>query len=361
MFLLPFLLNKAALIGLSLIVVGSATVYGGIKAGEYRDTQIILQEAKQLSSEGKYEEAIGKLTATENKWGPKGIKEEVKEAIEDNKNLIESAKNYQLGKELFDKKEFEDSIKAFKKVDSRNANYIAALETIKLAEENIEKAKGRKQSEVLGTNITKTPTLPPKATGGINSPTPSPDPTPVASIASDPLVDCKYTGGSIKMTSSECKKQVNCDVGGVKWVLTTKEKCVQLQSDYNKQNPGAYELFLQELANSVHNAPSTNNSAPNTQYTPDPAVERARKEEDCRSQKAYLDQQKASNIESENLSYERALSATRENYADNGLYNSGARGRSEGLIENNHSSKLQSIESQYNSQLFQLRAQGCSF
>ncbi len=361
MFLIPFLLNKAVLIGLSLVVVGSTTVYGGIKAGEYRDTQIILQEAQQLSAEGKYQEAIGKLTTAENKWGLSGIKKEVKQAIEDNKNLIDSTKNYQLGKELFDKGEFDDSIQAFKKVDSRNTNFIAALETIKLAEENIENAKERKQNEVLGTNITKTPVLSSNATGGVGSPISSPDPTPATPIDSDPIVDCKYTGGSTKMRSSECKKQVNCDIGGSKWVLATKEKCTQLQSDYIKQNPGAYELFLQELANSVHNTPSTNNSTSNTQSTPDPAVERARKEEDCRSKKTYLDQQKASNIESENLSYDQALSTARNNYVDNGLYDSGSRYGSEGLITSNHNNKLQSIESQYNSQLSQLRAQGCNF
>lgn len=360
MFLLSFLLNKAVLIGLSLVVVGSTTVYGGIKAVEYRDTQISLQEAKQLSSEGKYQEAINKLNTTKNKWSTSETKEEVKQVIEDNKNLIESTKNYQLGKELFDKGKFDDSIQAFKKVDSRNTNYIAALETIKLAEENIEKVKEGEQKKVLGTNTTKTPTLTSKAVGGIVSPTLSPEPTPTTPIDSDPLVDCKYTGGSVKMRSSECKKQVNCEVGNG-WVLATKDKCTQLQLDYDKQNPGSYELFLRSLDNISGNTPSTNNNVSNEQYTPDPAVEQARKAEDCRNQKTNLDQQKNSNIESENLSYERALSTARTNYADNGLYDSGSRYSSEGLITSNHNDRLQSIESQYNSQLSQLRAQGCNF
>src|SRR3989344_3460272 len=170
MFLLPFLLNKGIVIGLSLIVVGSGTVYGGIKAGEYRDTQIILQEAKQLSSEGKYQEAISKLSTAENKWSTKGVKEEVKHDIEDNKLLIESSKNYVLGKELFDKGRFDDSIQAFKKVSSRNKDYLAALEAIKLAEESIEKARERKNNDVLGTKTSRTAPLPSDAVGGTDSP-----------------------------------------------------------------------------------------------------------------------------------------------------------------------------------------------
>ncbi len=141
MFLLPFILNKAVLIGLSLVVVGSTTVYGGIKASEYRDTQIILQEAKQLSSEGKYQEAIGKLTATGNKWSPNGTKEEIKREIEDNKLLAESSKNYELGKELFDKESYKDALEVLKKVDIRNTDYSSAKSLIELIEKKLEKPK----------------------------------------------------------------------------------------------------------------------------------------------------------------------------------------------------------------------------
>lgn len=291
MFLLPFLLNKAVLISLSLIVVGSTTVYGGIKAVEYRDTQISLQEAKQLSSEGKYQEAINKLSTTKNKWSTSETKREVKQVIEDNKNLIESTKNYQLGKELFDKREFNDSIQALKKVDSRNTNYIASLETIKLAEENIEKAKESEQKKVLGTNTTKTSTFTSKAVGGVVYPTLSPEPTPITPIDSDPFVNCKYTGGFVSMRSSECKKHVNCEVGD-EWVLATKEKCTQLQLDYDKQNPGSYELFLRSLDDISGNTPSTNNNASNEQYTPDPAVEQARKAEYLKQRSPSLNEVK---------------------------------------------------------------------
>ena len=93
MFLLPIIFNKLVLIVISSLVIGSATVYGGAKVNEYRDTQTILQEAKQLSFEGKYQEAIGKLVATENKWSPNSLKEEVKLAKEENKLLAESSEN----------------------------------------------------------------------------------------------------------------------------------------------------------------------------------------------------------------------------------------------------------------------------
>lgn len=180
MILLPFLLNKALLISLTLIAVGSATVYGGIKAGEYRDTQIILQEAQQLSTEGKYQEAIIKLNTTENKWGTKGIKEEVKRDIEENKLLIESSKNYELGKELFDKGKYEDAVEILKKVDIRNANYPRARSLIELAEDKIEKSNGRVAGISTQTEVkvkTNTP---------VETPIPIASPTPVASPIPQP-------------------------------------------------------------------------------------------------------------------------------------------------------------------------------
>lgn len=180
MFLLPFLLNKAVLISLSLIVVGSGTVFGGIKAGEYRDTQIILQEAQQLSYEGKYQEAIGKLTATEKKWGPKGIKEEVQREIEDNKLLAESSKNYELGKELFDKGSYKDTLEVLKKVDIRNTNYASAKSLIELAESKIAKPKG----QVAG--ITSQAQVKVKASTPIETPAPIPSSTPIPTLTPQP-------------------------------------------------------------------------------------------------------------------------------------------------------------------------------
>lgn len=185
MFLLPFLLNKAVLISLSLIVVGSGTVFGGIKAGEYRDTQIILQEAQQLSTEGKYQEAIGKLNTTENKWGPKGIKEEVKHEIEDNILLAESSKNYELGKELFDKGTYKDALEVLKKVDIRNTNYPSAKSLLELAESKIEKPKGQVVS------ITSQPQVKVKSSASIETPVPTPSSTPIPTPTpqSSPLID----------------------------------------------------------------------------------------------------------------------------------------------------------------------------
>lgn len=358
MFLLPFLLSKGVLISLSLIVIGSATVYGGVKVNEHRDTQIILQEAKQLSSSGKYQEAINKLAEADHKWAFGETKKEVEGLKEENKTLTQASVNYELGKELFDKGKYKDALEVLKKVDSRNVNYVAAIELIKKSEEAISNLESKNQAKV----------------AGVSTKVKSPDPSDSISekdlqnpeeltVNIDPLIDCKFKSKSIKMKSSECKTWVDCQVGN-EWIpVLSNAQCSKVQYEFHKNDiANLNEYFLKEILGQNYRTSSNgnNNYVPKS-YEPDPAVEQARKDEDCRSQKTYLDQQRNSNIESENLSYEQALNATRQNYADNGLYDSGSRYGSEGLITSNHNNRLQSIESQYNSQLSQLRAQGCRF
>lgn len=182
MFLLPFLLNKAVLISLSLIVVGSGTVFGGIKAGEYRDTQIILQEAKQLSSNGKYQEAVTKLVEADGKWTTSGIKKEVEGLKEENKTLLQSSSKYKLGKELFDKEKYADALEVLKKVDIRHANYFDSKSLIELAEKKIETSKGEVagvKTEVKTVKVVKVaPEVLPTPTPTPIIPTPTPEPQP---------------------------------------------------------------------------------------------------------------------------------------------------------------------------------------
>lgn len=142
MFLLPFLLSKGVLISLSLIVMGSATAYGGVKANDYRQTQIIVQEAKHLSSSGKYQEAINKLAEADNKWAFGGTKKEVEGLKEENKTLIQASADYELGKDMFDRGKYKNALDVLKKVDSRNINYPGARSLIELAEKNLDTPKG---------------------------------------------------------------------------------------------------------------------------------------------------------------------------------------------------------------------------
>ncbi|RJQ27954.1 hypothetical protein C4577_00375 [Candidatus Parcubacteria bacterium] len=152
---LSVIANRIVVTLLIVMVATPTIIYGGIKANDYRQTQIILQEAKQLSSEGKYQEAINKLNTTENKWSTSGTIEEVRLAIEDNKQLIGSSKNYELGKEIFDKGNYKDALELFKKVDIRNINYPSALSLIGLAEK---KSTDTLKGEVAGVITIKNPT-----------------------------------------------------------------------------------------------------------------------------------------------------------------------------------------------------------
>lgn len=172
MLVASFLFNKFTIIGFSLLIVGSATVYGGIKANDYRQTQIIIQEAKQLSSEGKYKEAINKLSESDDKWTTNRVRKEAENLKEESKTLLESSSDYRLGKELFDKEKYADAVEVLRKVNIRHANYFDSKSLIELAEKKLEKPKG----EVAGTKTEV------RITKAVTEILPTPTPTPVIPI-----------------------------------------------------------------------------------------------------------------------------------------------------------------------------------
>lgn len=173
MFLGVILGNKIVISILAGVLVIPPIAYGGIKVNEYRQTQIIVQEAKQLSLSGKYQEAINKLAESDSKWSFGGVKKEVEGLKEENKTLIQATVEYELGKELFDKDKYKDALEILKKVDSRNINYPSAISLIELAEKKLEAAKG----DVAGvkTEVKKT-------TQRIIEPSPTPLPTALPTV-----------------------------------------------------------------------------------------------------------------------------------------------------------------------------------
>lgn len=201
MFLLPFLLNKAVIVGLSLVVIGSATVYGGVKANDYRQTQIVLQEAKQLSSNGKYQEAINKLTEADNKWSSGGVKREIVSLKEENRSLLQSTSEYKLGKELFDKEKYADAVEVLKKIDIKHINYFDSKSLIELAENKMDRFRG----EVAGVSAKSK-----KATQGtpqvLSTPTPS-QVTPLPTPQATPMIDPGKTA-ELRNIIADIKRQI---------------------------------------------------------------------------------------------------------------------------------------------------------
>lgn len=178
------LVNKITLIRKITIVLLILTIlpfigFGVAKANEYREVQQLLSESKKLSSVGRYHEAVVKLTEAQEKWSLDGTKKEISTALEENKTLIQSTKDYELGKELFDKEKYKDSLGVLKKVESENINYPSALSLIELAEK---KLTDTRKGEVAGVKTetkkitqityqaTPTPTLIP------STPTPTSEP-----------------------------------------------------------------------------------------------------------------------------------------------------------------------------------------
>lgn len=192
---LNFVANKIVLTILAAMVVTPTVVYGGYKANDYRQTQIIVQEAKQLSSGGKYQEAISKLTEADNKWSFVGVKKEVEILKEENKSLVQASVDYELGKELFDKDKYKDALEVLKKVDSRNINYPSARSLIELAEKKLETPKG----EVAGVN-TET-----KIVKVVPTPTPTATPLPTT----EPQVVPQATNPPVQHSDSYCKNKAS--------------------------------------------------------------------------------------------------------------------------------------------------------
>ncbi len=184
---LGLILGNKIIAGLLIaLVTVPPVVYGGIKANEYRQVQTILQESKQLSSSGKYQEAENKLSEADNKWAFGETKREVEGLKEENKTLIQASVDYELGKELFDKDKYKDALEILKKVDSRNKDYPSARSLIELAEKKLEAPKGQvagisTQSEVkVKTNI------PIETPAPTSSPTLIPSPIPQPTSVIDP-------------------------------------------------------------------------------------------------------------------------------------------------------------------------------
>lgn len=171
------LTKKILIIQLVCIILIPLTSIGIVKANGVRQAQQLLSVSKQLTKEGNYQQAINKLKEAESKWSLSGTKKEIEEALIENKILNQSTKNYELGKEAFDKSKFEDAIKLLGKVDRRNINYTASKDLINLAEREISKPK----SSVAGVSTTPINTSPKKKVSTqspVASPPPSRNPSP---------------------------------------------------------------------------------------------------------------------------------------------------------------------------------------
>lgn len=114
-------------------------VFGGIRGYDYVQVKGLVSESKQLASAGNYKEANSKLVIAKTKWSANV--RAVQDEIDNNKKLIESNKNFELGRIQYDGENYQKAIDYFNKVipDDRNykptQNYIE-IATLKLAEEN---------------------------------------------------------------------------------------------------------------------------------------------------------------------------------------------------------------------------------
>jgi hypothetical protein len=103
------------------IVIATGVGYGAI---EYNKTSKIIKEAKQLSQEEKYEEAIKKLESAQNKLlGKIILKQKINTELDTNKKLFEDKKEYTQGLEEFNKGNWEKAKELLSKVSENFPHY----------------------------------------------------------------------------------------------------------------------------------------------------------------------------------------------------------------------------------------------
>lgn len=122
------------IVSIAIISLGS---YGGF---EYYKTSKIIKEAKQLSKDEKYEEAIQKLEFAQHKLIGKLLNRKILTEIEEYKKLLENKKEYYQGLEEFNKGNWEKAKELLSKVSEISPYYQDAKNKIEEAEKQWEKA-----------------------------------------------------------------------------------------------------------------------------------------------------------------------------------------------------------------------------
>src|SRR3989344_4283949 len=130
---MQFTFKNIVFILTTLVLVTSAGFGTGILL-DYRQAQQLLNESKTLNTTGKYEDALSKLVEADSKWVPESTKKEIEESIAQNKKLVASTKNYELGTDFYIKDKLKESIKFLRRVDNEDINYQKAQEIIKEVE-----------------------------------------------------------------------------------------------------------------------------------------------------------------------------------------------------------------------------------
>lgn len=123
------------------IVIASGISYGAI---EYQKASKLIKEAKQLTKEEKYTNAIEKLEFIQNRWLIKNLgikKQEIANEIERNKKLLEDKTVYTQGIEEFNRGNLERAKELLSRVSELSPYFENAKNKIKEAELKIEKEK----------------------------------------------------------------------------------------------------------------------------------------------------------------------------------------------------------------------------
>lgn len=141
-----------------LVSIGAVLMFFGLGTYglDYLQVQGLLAESKQLSTAGRYKEAINKLSEATSKWSTDSVKAEVQENLATYRELDESNENYEQGLIQYNGENYERAIEYFDKVVIRDDNYKTAQNYKELAQRKLTEPESSNQkypiNETVNTN-----------------------------------------------------------------------------------------------------------------------------------------------------------------------------------------------------------------
>jgi len=128
---------RPLLISFITLLIVPSLVFGAARGHGYLTIRGLKIDAQRLAEQGKYQEALERLSETDGKWTTQAVKNEIQKGKEIYKQLAESASNLAEGRERYYNGDYVGAIEFFKKVIPGDENYSSALKWLAVAEEKL--------------------------------------------------------------------------------------------------------------------------------------------------------------------------------------------------------------------------------
>lgn len=135
----------------SLIIIGVLLVIGlafaAVKANDYWQVKKLVKSSEVLTNQEKYQDAIDKLSLTQNRWTFKIIRQQVNDKAALNKKLLDDQNNFNSGNTLFGESKWEEAKDKYSKVSEKSLHYKEAQDKIKECQSRIDEANAQAEKD----------------------------------------------------------------------------------------------------------------------------------------------------------------------------------------------------------------------